>query len=194
MVSCITSEGITLPSSLIRAHGPDQNPPADFGCPYFSRSSQVVASPCWEMALPDIIPVGPSLDAWPPTPVGSHGAHTRFFPWKHRPSPSYDKVGFPTTIRTAASVRAAFRSCRHSFMFRPLTLLATLTAPTKQLLFSSSDFYIRPPHGLLPPRVPDMLTVRTGQLTVGDFHPIKPTALSAVPITLLPCRLAQLWW
>ena len=27
-----------------------------------------------------------------------------------------------------------------------------------------------------------MLTVRIGQLTVGDFHPIRPTALSAAPI------------
>jgi hypothetical protein len=27
-----------------------------------------------------------------------------------------------------------------------------------------------------------MLTVRIGQLTVGDFHPIRLTALSAVPI------------
>ena len=50
------------------------------------------------MVLPDVISVSPSLDAWPPTPVGSHGAFTRFFPWKHRPSPSYDRVDFPTNI------------------------------------------------------------------------------------------------
>ena len=34
-----------------------------------------------------------------------------------------------------------------------------------------------------------MLTVRIGQLTVGDFHPIRPTALSAAPIALSVWRL-----
>ena len=33
VMSCTTSEGITPPSSLILAHAPDQNPPADFGFP-----------------------------------------------------------------------------------------------------------------------------------------------------------------
>jgi len=33
MASCTTSESITPPSSLILAPAPDQNPPADFGCP-----------------------------------------------------------------------------------------------------------------------------------------------------------------
>ena len=64
-------------------------------------------------------------------------------------------------------------------MIRPPLLLATLTTPTK-LSFSSGDFYFRTPHGLLPPRVPDIIAVRTGQLTAGDFHPMKSTALSAV--------------
>ncbi|MCD6196951.1 MAG: hypothetical protein J7K15_00060 [Deltaproteobacteria bacterium] len=55
MMSCTTSEGITPPSSLILAHAPDQNPLSDFGYPYFRESLQVVISPCWEMALPDVI-------------------------------------------------------------------------------------------------------------------------------------------
>jgi hypothetical protein len=102
---------------------------------------------------------------------------------ERRPSPRYDKVGSHNT-RTAASVRHSFRGCKHSFMFSPLPLLATLTAPTvTSMMCSSGDFYLRTYHGLLPPRVPDILTVRTGQLTVGDFHPIKSAALSAVPIT-----------
>ena len=55
MASCTTSESITPPSSLILAHAPDQIPLADFGCPYFDGSLQVLTSPCWELALPDII-------------------------------------------------------------------------------------------------------------------------------------------
>jgi hypothetical protein len=54
-MSRISSEGVTPPSSLISTHAPDQTPPADFGCPYFGRSSQVAVSPCWKMALPDVI-------------------------------------------------------------------------------------------------------------------------------------------
>ena len=53
--SSVASAGVTPPSSLIRTHAPDQNPPADFGFPYFGRSLQVVASPCWELALPGVI-------------------------------------------------------------------------------------------------------------------------------------------
>ncbi|MDD4803195.1 MAG: hypothetical protein PHF24_09695, partial [Syntrophomonas sp.] len=41
--------------------------------------------------------------------------------------------------------------------------------------------YIRTPHGLLPPRVPDILVNRIGQLLTGDFHPIRIPALTAVP-------------
>jgi len=52
---CVTSEGATPPSSLILTHAPDQNPLVGFGCPYSDGSLQVVAGPCWEMALPDII-------------------------------------------------------------------------------------------------------------------------------------------
>ncbi len=33
VTSCITSEGITLPLSLLRAHAPDQIPPVDFSSP-----------------------------------------------------------------------------------------------------------------------------------------------------------------
>ncbi len=102
---------------------------------------------------------------------------------ERRPLPRYNKVGSHNT-RTAASVRTSFRGCKHSFMFRPLPLLATLTAPTNaSMIHSSGDFYFRTYHGSLPPRVPDILAVRTGQLTAEDLNPIKSAALSAVPMT-----------
>jgi hypothetical protein len=55
VMSSTTSEGITPLSSLIRAHAPDQIPPASFGLTSSGESLQVVTSPCWEMALPDVI-------------------------------------------------------------------------------------------------------------------------------------------
>ena len=94
VMSCITSESITIPSSLIRAHGPDQNPPVGFGCPYSNRSLQVVVGPCWVMALPDVISVGPSLDAWPPTPVG---------PMVLLPVSSHGNIGLPPAMTRSAS-------------------------------------------------------------------------------------------
>ena len=45
-----------------------------------SRSLQVVASPCWEMALPNVISASLSPGAWTLTPVGPYGACARFFP------------------------------------------------------------------------------------------------------------------
>ena len=47
----------------------------------------------------------------------------------------------------------------------------------------SRGFSIRASHSSLPPCVPDMLVVRTGQLTTEDFHLIRFAALSAAPIT-----------
>ena len=45
-----------------------------------SGSLQVAASPCWKMALPDVISASLPLGAWTPTPVGPYGAFARFFP------------------------------------------------------------------------------------------------------------------
>ena len=66
VASSATSERVTTPSSLIRAHASDQNPPFDFTFRYFKRSLQVAVSPCWKMALPDIIS---TILAWLPGPL-----------------------------------------------------------------------------------------------------------------------------
>jgi len=60
-----------------------------------SGSSQVAASPCWEVALPDVISAGPSLDARPHAAAGLRGAHARYFPRRHRPSLRNDRSAFP---------------------------------------------------------------------------------------------------
>jgi len=74
---------------------------------------------------PQVLPQVPGpLSRWVPMvhlPVSSH---------RHRPSPSEQWIGFPTSFRAATSVRERFRDCNHSFMFRPPGLLATQVAPT----------------------------------------------------------------
>lgn len=65
----IASEGVTPPSSLLRAHPPDPHPPTSSTPVSFGRSLQVVTSPCWMVVLPDVISAGLSLDAWPYTPA-----------------------------------------------------------------------------------------------------------------------------
>ena len=86
-------------------------PPASV--PSADRSLQVVASPCWEMALPDVISASLSLDAWTCTPSAREGALTRFFPSRHRPSPPRTQVG-AERIRSATSERPSITG-RQSF-------------------------------------------------------------------------------
>jgi len=55
VISGITSEGLPLPSSLLRAHASDHRPPGALGCPSDHGSVQVVVRPCWQMARPGVI-------------------------------------------------------------------------------------------------------------------------------------------
>jgi hypothetical protein len=113
----------------------------------------------------------------------SSGASARFFP---------EDFGLPHAMTGSAFSQlpvqrlphgAISRGCRHSFMFRPPSLLATQVAPTDTILpYGRRGVYFRTSVSSLPPSPSDMLTVRIGQLTAGDFHPIRLTALSAVPI------------
>jgi hypothetical protein len=78
-MSCIMSEGITPPSSLILAHAPDQNPPADFGLNLFRQ----VFAGCCKPLLGD----GPSrhylcnpcAGAWTLAPQRPSSAFARLF-------------------------------------------------------------------------------------------------------------------
>ncbi len=69
-------------------------------------------------------------------------------------------------------------------MFRPAGLLAAQVVPTAPLLSTKGGrgFYIRAEHDSLPHRASDMLAVRIGQLTAGDFHPMRLAALLAAPL------------
>ena len=68
-MSCISSAGVTPPSSLLRAHAPDHCPPPASGFASCEGSLQVAASPCCATVLPDAISADLSIRVWTPTPV-----------------------------------------------------------------------------------------------------------------------------
>ena len=131
--SRIASAGITPPSSLLRAHAPDQLPPIAYG----RGLGRWVFAGCRQSLLGG----GPSrrylhksfprcLDPYPGAP---HGASARFFPCD---------TGLPRVAngsamridRATTSARNRFRGYSHSFIFRPLDLLATQVVPTVTLI------------------------------------------------------------
>ena len=108
------------------------------------RSLQVAVSPCWEMALPDVIPADLSLDAWIPTATGIPGAHARFFP-SISGLPQGPHGSAPVTIRSATSERkGAFAVAIIPSWFRPPALLATQVAPTAAYLHTGRPWLLRP--------------------------------------------------
>src|SRR5262249_39255503 len=79
-------------------------------------------------------------------------------------------------------------------MFRPLSLLATLVAPTLQISYrADGDFYGQARHASLPPHAPDMLAVRIRQLTARGLSPRQNRSLVGCPTLSFPptCRFSS---
>ena len=94
-VSAISSEGVTPPSSLLRAHVP--LPLGSLLLRHlasFEESWQVVRSPCCPRELPDVISENLSLDAGSRTPAVPPCALTCFF---------HDVIGLPQAKNGSAS-------------------------------------------------------------------------------------------
>jgi hypothetical protein len=200
-VSAISSEGVTPPSSLLRAHVP--LPLGSLLLRHlasFEESLQVVRSPCCPRELPDVISESLSLDA------GSHApaVHHVLSPVSSMMSsafPTRGWVGFPRMstnndfsweVLEVADIplRSGLQVCSPPRSFLPLRVLPQ----------GSRGFYIRAYRALLPPHAPDMLTVRTqvidgtGTLTLSDSQPCRlltswhPPSLDRVPVSPVPRR------
>ena len=123
---------------------------------------------------------------WMPGPLTRRlaGCSCPFLPQRHRSSPRGDFGSAATTVRSATSERAPFS---HRLPFLTRSGLQVCLPPWSLLLlrlkvrraagaFTSEQYtrcYLRMLRLCLPPE--------TGQLTAGDFHPIKLAALSAAP-------------
>jgi len=142
VASSATSVGVTPPSSLIRPHASDQNPPAAYGSPSVGGSLQVAASPCWVVALPDVISADLSPDAWTPTPAA---------PMVHVLVSSHGTSAFPT-----------LGPGRRSAMFRTATSVRALTSGLQSFTNVQASGFARPTgrsyrRSLSEPRQPGLL-------------------------------------
>jgi hypothetical protein len=144
-VSAISSEGVTPPSSLLRAHVP--LPLGSLLLRHlasFEESWQVVRSPCCPRELPDVISENLSLDAGSPTPA----VYRVLSPVSSTVSSAFPtgKVGrlSASVLRITTSRRGGSRGCRYSFMFRPPSLLAPQIVPTAANTAAEQPGLLRP--------------------------------------------------
>jgi hypothetical protein len=79
-MSCIMSEGITPPSSLILAHAPDQNPLVTSVCRLVPRVFAGCCVPLLGVGLSRRYLLNLYMGAWTRTPPRFSGALARFFP------------------------------------------------------------------------------------------------------------------
>ena len=172
-------KGVTPSSSLVRAHAPNLLPSIRLR----HRLARMIFAACCQ----PLLGTGPSrrylcqsfLTCLDPYSGCSQGARARCFP---------QDIGLPRAltgsarrgIPTATSVGCLFRSCSHSLMFRPASLLATPVAPTSHLpVLGSRGFYIRAYRDSLPHHAADMLSVQNraidgeGTFTPQDWQPCR---------------------
>jgi hypothetical protein len=125
-------------------------PSRRFRLALYGKSLQVAVSPCWELALPDVISANLSPDAWIHTPAAPV---VHLLVSSHRASafPTYTQGRRSAYIRTVTSVRHEFRGCNHSLIFRPLGLLAIQVTPTTAYIDAGQP-------SLLLPRISQFVT------------------------------------
>jgi hypothetical protein len=144
-VRAISSEGVTPPSLLLRAHVP--LPLGSLLLRHlasFEESWQVVRSPCCPRELPDVISESLSLDAGSRAPA----VHRVLSPVSSTMSSAFPKqrwVGFPRwSHELRLLVSPASRGCRYSLMFRPPSLLAPQIVPTAAHTAAGQPGLLRP--------------------------------------------------
>ena len=142
-VLCFTSEGVTPPSSLLRTHAPDQNPPANFDSPYKAGLCRLLPVPAgrWSFPTLSLQSLHRCLDPYPGMPLW---CSCPFLPREFQPHLRCTKFGTSDlSVAMQFQRRPYFRGGSHSVMFRLPCLLAPQIAPTAQNLVpaGSRDVY-----------------------------------------------------
>ena len=178
-VSRAASKGVTLSSSLLRAHAPDPIPPVAYG---HRLGRRVLAGGCQPL-----LGEGPSRRclraSFPrclgPYPGAPRGALARFFPRDYG-LPHLATGSARRHPHTATSVwNQISRLQPFLYVQAPGFARHSGSLPPRLLLprRDGRGFYFRAEHGSLPSRASDRLTVRTGQLTAWGLSPHKMRGL-----------------
>jgi hypothetical protein len=93
------------------------------------ESWPVATRPGCRWDLPDVISANLSPDAWSPTPA-SHRVHLPVSSPMSSAFPHKGRGQLPASPANTIFPRSVFPGCRHSFMFRPPSLLISQIVPT----------------------------------------------------------------
>ena len=142
-VSAISSEGVTPPSSLLRAHVP--LPLGSLLLRHlasFEESWQVVRSPCCPRELPDVISENLSLDAGSRTPA----AHRVLLPVSSTVSSAFPRreLGRLSAFGLRITTSRRIVSRMQILMFRPPSLLTPQIVPTAASTAAGQPGLLRP--------------------------------------------------
>ena len=196
MMSCIMSEGITPPSSLILAHAPDQNPPAVFDLTITTGLCRLPQAPAgrWPFPTLSLQSLRRCLD---PYPAVSFRCTCPLLPGRQRPHLKRDRFGTPKILPAMQLQQGrASRGCSHSLMFGLPRSLDPQVAPTAESQSLQGGWAVYTTHssvGYLPRDVAS-LRVRHEQLTRLDFHQLEYGLVGRSPslFALVPQYLALL--
>ena len=177
-----SSEDITPRSSLLQTHAsiPSGSPLLRL-LASFEESLQVATSPCCHRDSSRRYSANPSPDARAHAPAVSLSAFAWFFLSVHRPSPSFDWVGFPLPSVEHDFSRVGFRGCSYFIMFRPPSLLASQIVPTAASSPAGQPRLLHPSRTCVVTfaRIGHAIRPTTGNWRNENFHLARFAALSA---------------
>lgn len=149
MMSCIMSEGITPPSSLIRAHASGHNPPVVFDSTITTGLCRLSPVPAgrWPFPTLSLQSLRRCLD---PYPAVSSQCTCPLLPERPRPHLKRDRFGTPKMLPAMQLQQGrASRGCSHSLMFRLPRSLDPQVAPTAEALSLQSGRAVYTTHSLV---------------------------------------------
>jgi len=174
--------------------GPD--PSHRFRSPYPGGSPQVGASPCWEVALPDVISCNPYTVAWTHTPRRPPGARARRLPRRQRPSRRSEALGTPDTPCNATSTGCQISGLQ-PFTHVQAPMLAGPPGCTYRRAITSSGqpgrIHHAGPDGLPTPGS-GIATRPIEHLTRRDLHPLDYSFVGCYHRTPdIPTEIVEIW-
>jgi hypothetical protein len=172
-VYCTTSEGVIPPSSFLRTHAPDQNPPVLFGSPYSTGLCRLSPVPAgrWSFPTLSLQSLHRRLDPYPGVPLW---CLFRFFPESSSLSLVAPTSAHPTSRRNATSTTTSI-SGRQSFRYVQAPMVVSPPGCTYRAGSKSCGQPGRLRHAMnwkLPSRTVVSLHDRNGQLSWRVFHPL----------------------